>query len=95
MTMLIFAIGSACTERCWSIPKRVVWIIAVWIMHALFSTAAIIPTGLIANLISKPQLLETLTSFLGAFPLVIWAMRRSKFFVEPAVKKDGPVHKLP
>ena len=81
--MLIFAILAACTDRNWSIPKRILWVIGVWIIHAFL----IIPVGLIAVLISKPHLAERTTSLLAAFPLVIWAMRRSKFFVEPIVEK--------
>ncbi len=77
--MLIFAILAACTDRNWRIPKRIFWVIGVWIIHAFL----IIPAGLIAVLISKPHLVERTTSLLAAFPLVIWAMRRSKFFVEP------------
>ncbi|MFH1045522.1 MAG: hypothetical protein V1727_00975 [Candidatus Omnitrophota bacterium] len=83
LIMLIFAILTACTDRNWSISKRIFWVIGVWIIHAFL----IIPTGLIAVLISKPHLVERTTSLLAAFPLVIWAMRRSKFFVEPIVEK--------
>jgi hypothetical protein len=49
-----------------------------------------IPAGLIATSISKPNLVERTTSLFAAFPLVIWSMRRSKYFVEQRVEKsDG------
>ncbi|MBU2541344.1 MAG: hypothetical protein KJ593_05550 [Candidatus Omnitrophica bacterium] len=79
LIMLIFAILAACTDRGWSIPKRIFWIIGIWIIHAFL----MIPASLIAVLISKPYLAERTTSLLAAFPLVIWAMHRSKFFVKP------------
>jgi len=81
--LLIFAIWAACTDRDWSVLKRIFWVIGVWIIHAFLT----IPAGLIATLISKPHLVERTTSLLAAFPLIIWAMRRSKFFVEPLVEK--------
>lgn len=88
MIMLIFAIWAACTDRAWSIPIRVVWVIGVWIIHAFL----IIPAGLIATLISKTHLVERTTSLLAAFPLVIWAMRRSKFFIEPSFTNEESKH---
>lgn len=84
LTMLIFAIFAACTDRGWSIPKRIFWVIGVWIIHAFL----IIPAGFIAAFISRPHLLDRAASLFAAFPLVIWAMRRSKFFVEPIVDKN-------
>ena len=83
LVMLIFAILAACTDRNWSVPVRIFWVIGIWIIHALL----MIPASLIATLISLPHLAERITSLLAAFPLVIWAMRRSKFFVEPVVEK--------
>lgn len=82
MIMLIFSIFAAFTDRGWKIPIRILWVIGVWIIHAFL----VIPAGLIAVLISKPHLAERAASLLAAFPLVIWAMRRSKFFVEPCNK---------
>jgi len=81
--MLIFAIWAACTDRDWSIPNRIFWVIGIWIMHAFLA----IPAGLIAVLISKPHLVERAASLFAAFPLVIWAMRRSKFFVERIIEQ--------
>ena len=78
LIMLIFAIFAACTDREWSIPTRIFWLIGIWIIHAFL----MIPAAFIAVLISKPHLVERTTSLLAAFPLVIWAMSRSKFFVD-------------
>lgn len=84
LIMLIFAIFAACTDRNWSIPKRIFWVIGIYIMYFLLE----IPACLIAGLISKPHLVERTTSLLACIPLVIWVMRRSKFFVEPTVDKN-------
>jgi len=83
LVMLIFAIFAVCTDRGWNIAIRIVWVIGVWIIQALLQ----LPASLIAVLISKPHLVERVASLLAAFPLVIWAMRRSKFFVESIVDK--------
>lgn len=85
MIMMIFAIFAACTDRNWSIPKRIFWVIGVWITQAFLQ----IPAFLIAGLCSaKPHLVDRGVSLLAAFPLVIWAMRRSKFFVERTFNKN-------
>ena len=84
LIMLIFSIFAAYTDRGWSIPKRIFWVIGVWIIQSLL----ILPAGLIAVLISKPYLVDRAASLFAAFPLVIWGMRRSKFFVEPIVEKN-------
>ena len=84
LTMLIFAIFAAITDKGWNIYKRIIWVIGIWIIHALL----IIPAGLIATLISKPHLVERTTSLLAAIPLVIWSTRRSRFFVEQDIKKS-------
>ena len=85
LTMLIFAIFAAITDKSWNIYKRTIWVIGIWIIHALL----IIPAGLIATLISKPHLIERTTSLFAAIPLVIWAMRRSKFFIEQDIKESN------
>ena len=82
--MLIFAIWAAFTDRDWSISRRIFWVIAVWIIHGFL----LVPMGIIAVLISKPHLVERTTSLLAAVPLVIWAMQRSRFFVEIIVKGE-------
>jgi hypothetical protein len=84
LVMMIFAIFAACTDRNWSIPKRMFWIIGVWIIQAVLQT----PASLIAGLISKSHLVERTSSLLACIPLVVWAMHRSKFFVEPIVDKN-------
>ena len=78
LTMLIFAIFAAITDKSWDIYKRIIWIIGIWIIHAFL----MIPALLIATLISKPHLVVRTTSLLAAIPLIIWSMRRSKFFIE-------------
>lgn len=85
LTMLIFAIGCTCADRSWSIIKRVFWVIGLWIMHAILIIPAIFVAGIIST---KPHLFERMVSLLAAIPLVIWTMRRSKFFVEPREENE-------
>jgi len=87
MTMLIFAIWAACTDRSWSIPIRIVWVIGIWIIHAPLAGVLAFTLGPFVYSV-RPHLLERTMSLFAAIPLVIWAMRRSKFFVERVVNKD-------
>ena len=86
--MLIFAIWAACNDRSWSVFIRIVWVIGVWIIHALLTIPMIFTVGLLAYSTGRPHLVDRVICLFAAFPLVIWAMRRSKFFVEPVVKED-------
>ena len=87
MTMMIFAIWAACTDRGWSIPMRIVWVVGVWIFHALLSfPSAFIVVLLVSSV--RPDLSHRGTALFAALPLVVWAMSRSKYFVEPVVRKD-------
>ena len=86
--MLIFAIWAACTDRSWSIPIRIVWVIGVWIIHALLTPITFPLGSLVYSAGRRPDLVHRVVSLFAAFPLVIWAMRRSKFFIEPVAKKD-------
>ncbi len=85
LTMLIFAIFAAITDKSWNIYKRIIWVIGIWIIHAFLMILA----SLIATLISKPHLAERTTSLLAAIPLVIWSMRRSRFFIEQNIKENN------
>ncbi|MCK4797995.1 MAG: tetratricopeptide repeat protein [Spirochaetes bacterium] len=89
MTMLIFAVWAAFTDRSWSIPKRIIWVFGVWIVQAiLIIPVMLILIILLADYFSvRPDLFERAGNLLAAFPLVVWAMWRSKFFVEPVAKK--------
>ena len=81
--MLLFALFAAFTDKSWNVYKRIIWVIGIWIIHAIL----LIPAGLIATLISKPHFVERTASLIAAIPLVIWSMRRSKFFVAQNIKK--------
>jgi len=86
MTMMIFAIWAACTDRGWSIPMCIVWVIGIWVIHALLS----VPIAFILLVPAysvEPHLVDRGISLFAALPLVVWAMYRSKYFVEPVVRK--------
>jgi hypothetical protein len=83
--MLIFTIFAAITDKSWKIYKRIIWVIGIWIIHALL----IIPASFIAAFVSKSYLVDRTTSLFAATPLVVWAMRRSRFFVEQNIKENN------
>jgi hypothetical protein len=87
MIMLAFAIWAACTDRGWSIPTRIVWIVSIWIIHALLIIPILFTIGTLVYSVS-PHLVNRSTSLFAAFPLVIWAMSRSRFFVELVIEKE-------
>ncbi len=83
MTMLIFAIWAACTDRSWSIPKRIIWVFGVWIVQAILTIPVAFIVVILFFDVSSPRLIDRGVTLFAAFPLVFWAMRRSTFFVEP------------
>lgn len=86
LVMLIFACLSAFTDRSWSIPIRIVWVVGIWFIHGLLSAPIAFTIGMLMYSV-RPELANRGVSLLAAFPLVIWALRRSKFFVEPGLRK--------
>ena len=86
--MLFFAIFAAVTDREWNIPIRIIWVIGIYFIHALLTIPMIFTIGLLAYLGGRPHLVDRLVSLSAAFPLVIWAMHRSRFFVEPVNEQD-------
>jgi len=91
MTMMIFAIWAACTDRGWSIPIRILWVFGIWIIHTLLSLSiALILLPLAYSV--RPHLVDRGISLFAALPLVVWAMSRSKYFVKPVGKKEGKVN---
>ena len=87
LVMLIFACLSAFTDRSWSIQIRIVWVLGIWVMHALLSAPMTYIIGVLIYSSGRPELANRGISLLAAFPLVVWALRRSKLFVEPGSKK--------
>jgi len=78
VVLLLFAIFAAFSEREWQVWKRVLWIIAMWIVHGLMQ---IIPFSIIAGKLTKGVVANpTIVSLI----LIIFVMRRSRFFVEPS-----------
>ncbi len=91
LVMLIFACFSAFTDRSWSIPIRIVWVVGIWVIHGLLSAPIALPIVMLWHYTSaRPELANRGASLFAAFPLVIWALRRSKFFVEPDIAKSKP-----
>jgi hypothetical protein len=91
MTMMIFAIWAACTDRGWSIPIRIVWIFGIWIIHTLLSLPIAFMLLPFAHSVG-PHLVDRGISLFAALPLVVWAMSRSKYFIESAGKKEEKVN---
>lgn len=87
MTMMIFTIWAACTDRGWSIPIRIVWVIGIWFIHAMLSPPIAFILFPLAHFVGL-NLVDRGISLFAALPLIIWAMSRSKYFVEPVGRKD-------
>jgi len=79
LIMLIYALFAAFTDRSWKIYIRILWVIGVWIMEAILLIPIIFTAG---YLLGPLGLANIGIPILAALPLVIWAMRRSTFFVE-------------
>ena len=84
LIMLIYALFAAFTDRSWKIYIRILWVIGVWIMEAILLIPIIFTAG---YLLGPLGLANIGIPIFAALPLVIWAMRRSKFFVKPIVEK--------
>lgn len=95
-TMLIFAVLGAFTDRSWSIPKRVIWVFGVWILQAIliFPVMFILLISFSDYFSVRPDLFDRAGNLFAAFPLVFWAMWRSKFFVEPDVNIEDILEAL-
>lgn len=91
LVMLGFACFAAFTDRSWSIPIRIVWVVGIWVMHGLLIAPIAPPIiWLMYYTSGRPELVDRGVSFFAALPLVIWALRRSKFFVELEIAKSKP-----
>lgn len=91
LVMLIFACFSAFTDRGSSIATRIVWVVGIFVIHSLLSPYVSVPIAIFLYYASaRAELANRGASFLVALPLVIWALRRSKFFVEPRIAKSEP-----
>ena len=85
--MMVFLIWCAIKDRSWKVPVRILYVIVAWIIHAILA----LPIGLAiikGSIPVAPHLAGRLIALLAAFPIVIWAMRRSTFFVKPTPNKD-------
>ena len=78
VVLLLCAIFAAFSEREWPVWKRVLWIIALWIVHGIMQ---LIPFGIIAGKLTNGVVANpTIVSLI----LIIFVMRRSRVFVEPS-----------
>jgi hypothetical protein len=83
--LIVFAFACAMTERKWSAPMRILWVIGVYILSHVLSIAA-----LAVGSVAKGQAtyagygsFDSITArYLASIPLLIWAMRRSTMFVQ-------------
>ena len=92
--MLIFVIFAAVTDRGrWNVPVRIVWVIGLWLFHALLSVEILLTFGPnvpedIINNQSNPFYLDRYSNLFAASPIIMWAMRRSKLVVELVSKQQ-------
>jgi len=94
LLLLATVVYAASTERGdWSMPLRIIWVIGCWLLHAILSAVAMLLLGLLWYLLTPGPIpesgwfaavFEATIVILGAIPIIIWAMLRSKTFVKPA-----------
>jgi len=87
-TMLAFIIMCVSKDRGLKTLSRIFYVISAWIIHAILT----FPIGLAVlkgYLPVAPHLGGRLITLLAAFPIVIYSMRRSTFFVKPIEKKTS------
>ena len=86
--MMIFVIWCASKDRSWRLPMRILYVVGAWFVEAILT----LPIGLIFIKTGFPAshhyLVGRIITLLGALPVILWAMRRSTFFVNPMPKKD-------
>ena len=90
LIMLVFACFAAFSDRSWSIPIRIVWVLGIWLIFAVLSHPIALIIVPLVDSSPRPELADRVVSLLAAFPLVVWALRRSKFFVELEIGKSQP-----
>lgn len=77
IVMLVFACWTAIYERDWAIWKRIFWILGLWFAHGfmqiILSIIIIAPINLLVN-----------SASLASIILMLFSMRHSTIFVEPA-----------
>jgi hypothetical protein len=97
--LLLFVIYSALTDRGgWSVARRILWVFACWLLHAISASLTGLIGGFALLLVIRPLPIDTqfivsfdtVTSMLGALPIILWAMWRSSVFVGP-IYKDMPL----
>ena len=80
--LLLFALWSVFSEREWPIWKRVLWIIALWLVHGFMQL--VLPIALIGPI---KELFNSAS--VASLILIVFAMRRSNFFVESAESNNN------
>jgi len=98
LVMLSFVLLAVLSDRGWRVPIRAVWLFGVWIVHLICTT---VPLSLVFQPMAyqpelgeftlasgRPLVVESLVCLGVGFPIVVWAMRRSKFFVQPILAEE-------
>lgn len=81
--MLIFVIFVAVTDKERKNYKRIFWLVGAYIIYILLEIpAGIFVAFLTVSKVIPAHLSERAALLLAAIPIVIWAMRRSNFFIE-------------
>jgi len=80
--LVVILVTAAATDRgSWSVALRFIWVIGLWLLHAAASVALLFVFAKAAYPAVDAGTLERSASVFAAFPLVVWAMRRSRLFV--------------
>ena len=83
--LFIFSIFAAITDREWQPGKRILWAIGIPLMFFAVKIPMVIVSVLMTY--TKPEMADRANTLSAAIVLFVWAMWRSKYFVE---MKDSP-----
>ncbi len=83
MVMIGFLIVSIGTERVWSVGLRLIWVISCYILHILLMYPSVLIFKLYYDATQNVQIFDFLTVVAATLPIIVWAMRRSTYFVQP------------
>ena len=83
------------TERGeWSLSRRVAFLPLAWIAHMVFYVPAQFTFGLVTYMAGRRHLVERSTVFWASIPVLLYAMRHSRFFVKWSEEAVSTVDRL-
>lgn len=84
LIMLIFIIFTVITDRSWNIITRILWAIGAFFLQGILALPMKMTIGETKDIYNMSgDIVHYLGTLLSSLIIVIWAMRRSRYFVKP------------